>query len=155
MTKVKERQAATILFAEDDPDDRVLLTEAARTLSSDCDIRFVKDGNELMEYLQHRGRYEGEIESPRPALIMLDLNMPGKDGREAAREIKEDPRLRQIPIVVLTTSKREEDVLRLYDIGVNSFLRKPASFEGLLRLIRKVREFWLTTAELPVPRGDG
>jgi CheY-like chemotaxis protein len=155
LTEAKERKPATILFAEDDPDDRVLLTEAVQMLSSDCDIRFVKDGNELMEYLQHRGRYESENDSPRPALIMLDLNMPGKDGREAAREIKGDPGLRQIPIVVLTTSKREEDVLRLYDIGVNSFLRKPASFEGLLRLIRKVREFWLKTAELPVPRSDG
>lgn len=145
----------TILFAEDDPDDRLLLQEALRTISSECDIRFVQDGNELIEYLRHRGRYESAIDSPQPALIMLDLNMPGKDGRDAAQEIKSDPELRHIPIVVLTTSKLEEDVIRLYDIGVNSFVRKPANFEGLLRLVRKVREFWLRTAELPVPRGHG
>lgn len=145
----------TILFAEDDPDDRLLLQEALRTISSECDIRFVQDGNELIEYLRHRGRYESAIDSPQPALIMLDLNMPGKDGRDAAQEIKSDPELRHIPIVVLTTSKLEEDVIRLYDIGVNSFVRKPANFEGLLRLVRKVREFWLRTAELPAPRSHG
>jgi two-component system response regulator len=152
---MKGVRSQTILFAEDDPDDRLLLQEAMRTMSSECDFRFVHDGNELIEYLRHRGRYEGAIDSPQPALIMLDLNMPGKDGRDAAQEIKSDPELRHIPIVVLTTSKLEEDVIRLYDIGVNSFVRKPATFEGLLRLVRKVREFWLRTAELPVPRSHG
>jgi CheY-like chemotaxis protein len=140
----------TILFAEDDPDDRLLLREAIETKLAECDLRFVEDGDDLMDYLRHRGRYTAD--SPRPALIMLDLNMPGKDGREAAREIKGDPGLRQIPIVVLTTSKSEEDVFRLYDLGVNSFLRKPSSFEGLLRLVCKIREFWLSTAELPITR---
>jgi CheY-like chemotaxis protein len=148
-------QSQTILFAEDDPDDRLLLREALKTISSECDIRFVQDGNELIEYLRHRGRYKSAIDSPQPALIMLDLNMPGKDGRDAAQEIKSDPKLRHIPIVVLTTSKLEEDVSRLYDIGVNSFVCKPANFEGLLRLVRKVREFWLRTAELPSPRSHG
>ena len=142
-------QPMTILFAEDDPDDRMLLREAIETTPPMCDLRFVEDGNDLMDYLRRRGRYAGKTAAPRPALIMLDLNMPGKDGREAAREIKDDPRLRQIPIVVLTTSKNEEDVFRLYDLGVNSFLRKPTTFEGLQRLIRKVRDFWLGTAELP------
>jgi CheY-like chemotaxis protein len=145
-------RAMTILFAEDDPDDRLLLREAIEATLLRCDLRFVEDGDDLMDYLRHRGRYSGD--SPRPALIMLDLNMPGKDGREAAREIKGDPRLRQIPIVVLTTSKSEEDVYRLYDLGVNSFLRKPATFEGLLRLVSKVREFWLSTAELPISQSS-
>lgn len=144
----------TILCAEDDPDDRLLLKEAIETAPSGCDLRFVEDGDDLMDYLRRRGRYAGKAAAPRPALIMLDLNMPGKDGREAAREIKGDPRLRQIPIVVLTTSKNEEDVFRLYDLGVNSFLRKPTSFEGLLGLVRKIRDFWLATAELPLRRND-
>jgi CheY-like chemotaxis protein len=144
---VTTKQSTTILFAEDDPDDRLLLQKAVETTLSGCDLRFVVDGNDLMDYLRHRGRHA--TDSPSPTLIMLDLNMPGKDGRAVAREIKSDPLLRHIPIVVLSTSKSEEDVFQLYDLGVNSFLRKPESFEDLLRLVRDVRVFWLRTAQLP------
>jgi len=151
---VNTDRVPTILFAEDDPDDRLLLIKAIETRSSACDLRFVEDGDELMEYLHRRGRYADEADAPRPALILLDLNMPGKDGRVAAREIKGDARLRQIPLLVLTTSKSQEDVFQAYDAGVNSFLRKPLTFDGLLALVDEVRSFWLSSVELPAARTD-
>jgi len=113
------------------------------------DLRFVEDGEELMNYLRHQGEYTDDEKAPRPGLILLDLNMPRKDGREALKEIKADPELRRIPIIVLTTSKAEEDILRTYDLGVNSFITKPVSFDGLVEVMKSLALYWLEIVELP------
>lgn len=113
------------------------------------DLRFVQDGAELLDYLGHRGRYADPASSPRPGIILLDLNMPRMDGREALREIKADPDLRRIPVVVLTTSKAEEDIYRTYDLGANSFITKPVSFEGLVSVMREIGRYWIEIVELP------
>lgn len=113
------------------------------------DLRCVEDGEELLEYLFRRGKYSDPETSPRPGLILLDLNMPRKDGREALREIKAHESLRQIPIVVLTTSKAEEDIYRTYDLGVNSFITKPVSFEGLVEVMKVLNRYWFEIVELP------
>src|SRR5215472_11875059 len=115
----------TILYADDDPEDRMLVKEAWQENRLANELHFVEDGEELIDYLRRRGKYENLKGAPLPGMILLDLNMPRKDGREALRELKSDGRLRLIPIVVLTTSKAEEDILRAYDLGVNSFIMKP------------------------------
>ncbi|OHE81222.1 MAG: two-component system response regulator, partial [Lysobacterales bacterium GWF1_69_6] len=119
------RQPITILMADDDPDDRLMTQEAFTECRLGNPLKFVADGEELMDYLHHRGDFADELAAPRPGLILLDLNMPRKDGREALREIRADPALRGIPVVILTTSKAEEDVVRSYRDGVNSFITKP------------------------------
>jgi CheY-like chemotaxis protein len=139
----------TILLADDDADDRLLAQDALAESRLVNDLHFVEDGEELMEYLQRRGVYANPAKSPRPGLILLDLNMPRKDGREALREIKADPNLRQIPVVVLTTSKAEEDVFRSYDLGVSSFITKPVTFEGLVQVMRTLGRYWIEIVELP------
>jgi CheY-like chemotaxis protein len=115
-------------------------------------IHFVSDGEELLAYLRHEGPYADPRKYPRPGLILLDLNMPRKDGREAMKEIKTDPKLRVIPIVVLTTSKAEEDILRTYDLGVNSFITKPVSFSSLVNVMRTLGKYWFEIVELPIQR---
>lgn len=138
----------TILLADDDADDRMLAREALDESRLANDLRFVEDGEQLLDYLYRRGRYQTEA-APRPGLILLDLNMPRKDGREALREIKADPNLRCIPIVVLTTSKAEEDIYRTYDLGVNSFITKPVTFEGLVQVMKVLGRYWFEIVELP------
>lgn len=113
------------------------------------DIKMVEDGEQLMDYLHRRGRYADPEESPRPGMILLDLNMPRKDGREALEEIKSDPVLRRIPVVVLTTSEAEQDILRSYDLGVNAFVTKPVTFDGLADAILRLGEFWFEIVKLP------
>ena len=142
----------TILLADDDSDDRMLARDALAESRLANDLRFVQDGEELMDYLYRRNKYSNE-EAPRPGLILLDLNMPRKDGREALREIKSDPNLRHIPIVVLTTSKAEEDIYRTYDLGVNSFITKPVTFEGLVSVMRGLGRYWFEIVELPPSEG--
>ncbi len=137
----------TILMADDDEDDRLNTMEAFREHHLANDFRTVNDGEELMEFLHRRGRYQ---DAPRPGLILLDLNMPRKDGREALREIKNDPALRQIPVVVLTTSREEEDILKTYDLGANSFISKPVGFESLVQLVTTMTRYWFQLVELPV-----
>lgn len=144
----------TILLADDDPDDRMLAKDALDENRLVNDLRFVEDGEELLDYLLQRGRFADRELSPRPGLILLDLNMPRKDGREALREIKEHPELRRIPIVVLTTSKAEEDILRTYELGVNSFISKPVTFEGLVEVMRALGRYWFEIVELP-PTDNG
>lgn len=139
----------TILMAEDDEDDRLMTKEALEEARLANDLRFVEDGVELLDYLHRHGKYTDRVNSPRPGLILLDLNMPKKDGREALGEIKGDPNLRQIPIVVLTTSKAEEDIYRTYDLGVNSYITKPVSFEGLVKVILSLTQYWFKIVELP------
>jgi CheY-like chemotaxis protein len=141
----------TILMVDDDEDDRDLTLDAMQDLELAQHVRFAVDGQDMLGYLRHRGRYVegGGIDAPRPGIILLDLNMPKKDGREALAEIKSDESLRQIPVVVLTTSKDEEDVFRSYDLGVNSFITKPVTYAGLLDLMRTWSHYWLELAELP------
>jgi len=143
------KDSVTILMADDDEDDRLLAKEALEEARLVNDLHFVEDGEELMDYLCHRGEYSGSNNSPRPGLILLDLNMPRKDGREALKEIKADPDLRQIPIVVLTTSKAEEDIYRTYDLGVNSFITKPVSFEGLMEVMKSLAKYWFEIVKMP------
>lgn len=144
----------TILLADDDADDRMLARDALAESRLANDLRFVEDGEELLEYLHRRGRYADPATSPRPGLILLDLNMPRKDGREALREIKSDPSLRHIPVVVLTTSKAEEDIYRTYNLGVNSFITKPVSFDGLVAVMKALGRYWFEIVELPAADGQ-
>ena len=139
----------TILLADDDPDDRMLAQEALEENRLANDLHMVQDGEELLDYLYRRGRYADPASSPRPGLILLDLNMPRMDGREALRVLKGDPDLKQIPVVVLTTSKAEEDIYRTYNLGVNSFISKPVSFEGLVEVTRALGRYWFEIVELP------
>ncbi len=137
-----------ILMADDDPDDRLLLQEARDEAGLDSDLYFVEDGEDLLDFLRHEGKYVDQT-IPMPGLILLDLNMPRKDGREALREIRADATLRRIPIVVLTTSKSEEDIYRSYDMGANSYITKPVSFESLVTMVQLLGQYWLSTVELP------
>lgn len=145
----------TILMADDDDEDRTLTQEALQDSRLANEMRFVVDGEDLMDYLRHEGAYSNPEDAPRPGIILLDLNMPKKDGREALAEIKSDPSLRRIPVVVLTTSKDEEDVLRTYDLGVNSFITKPVTFAGLVEVMRTWTRYWFEIVELPATNGDG
>jgi CheY-like chemotaxis protein len=142
-------KAITIIMADDDPDDRELAREAFEECRLANDVQFVEDGEELMDYLCRRGKYVELSETPLPALILLDLNMPRKDGREALKEIKSHPDLKRIPIVVLTTSKAEEDILRSYNLGVNSYVTKPVTFESLVETIKVLGKYWFEIVELP------
>lgn len=144
-----DRKPITILIAEDDEDDRLWAQEAITESRVANAVRFVEDGEELMDYLYCRAKYAAPGAAPQPALILLDLNMPRKDGREALKEIKGDPRLRHIPVVILTTSRAEEDVLRTYDLGANSFVIKPVTFEGLVQVMKSLAQYWLEIVELP------
>jgi len=140
----------TILMADDDEEDRELTRDALEDSRLANDMKFVVDGQDLMDYLRHEGPYaERPQDAPRPGIILLDLNMPKKDGREALHEIKQDPNLRRIPVVVLTTSKDEEDVFRTYDLGVNSFITKPVTFGGLVEVMRTWTRYWFEVVELP------
>jgi len=139
----------TLLLADDDPDDRLLARQALEKSRLVSDLRCVEDGEELLDYLHRRGKFADPKNSPRPGLILLDLNMPRKDGREALREIKNDPKLRDIPIVVLTTSKTEEDVTRSYNLGVNSYITKPVKFAALVEIMQAIGKYWFEVVELP------
>jgi two-component system response regulator len=141
-------------MADDDADDRQMTKEAFVESRLANDLRFVEDGVELLDYLKRRGRYAPPAEAPRPGLILLDLNMPKKDGREALKEIKADPALKRIRVVVLTTSKAEEDVLRTYDLSAASYITKPVTFAQLTDVIRTVGKYWLEIVELP-DNGNG
>lgn len=146
---MKNRERITILMADDDPDDQLLVQDAFDEIRLANPLEFVEDGIELMDYLHRRGAYAHLAGTPLPGLILLDLNMPRKDGREALGEIKHDPVLRAIPIIVLTTSNAEEDILRTYDLGTNSFIIKPVTFDKLVEIIRKVTQYWLEIVRLP------
>jgi CheY-like chemotaxis protein len=142
-------------MADDDADDRLMAKEAFEESRLANDLRFVEDGVELLDYLKRRGKYEDPASSPRPGLILLDLNMPKKDGREALAEIKADPKLRKIPICVLTTSSAEEDIFKSYDLGANSFITKPVTFAGLVEALQAWSRYWFEIVELPLEDGNG
>jgi CheY-like chemotaxis protein len=149
MSNSKRGKPITILMADDDADDRRLTKDALEENRLANDLRFVENGEELLEYLRHQGKYADEEAAPRPGLILLDLNMPRKDGRTALKEIKADPILRQIPVTVLTTSKADEDIFRSYDLGVNSYIVKPVTFEALVDILQTLEKYWFEIVELP------
>ncbi len=138
-----------ILVAEDDEDDHIMIKDAWEESRLPSAIFFVKDGEELIDYLRHQGRFSDKSASPMPGLILLDLNMPRKDGRQALKEIKNDPQLRCIPVVAFTTSQAEEDILQTYDLGVNSFISKPVSFDALVEILKNLGKYWFEIVELP------
>ena len=150
----QQKQPVLILMAEDDPEDRMLVRKAMEKNRLLNEIRFVEDGEQLMDYLYHRNKYASKRDSPRPDLILLDLNMPRKDGREALGEIKSDPDLRHTPIIVLTTSEAEADIISSYDLGVNSYITKPVTFEKLMGLVKIVSRYWFEVVKLPTNRGN-
>lgn len=140
---------ATVLMAEDDPDDQMIAADAFKDCLPQHPLRFVQDGEELLDYLLRRGDFVDATEHPMPVLILLDLNMPRMDGREALREIKSCDTLRHIPVVVLSTSTAEVDIAGAYRDGVNSYIRKPNSFRGLLDVVQTLGHYWLETVHLP------
>lgn len=139
-----------ILMADDDDDDRLLTRDAVVEAGLEGNLLFVQNGEELLDYLCRRGKYHEPSSAPRPGLILLDLNMPLKDGREALREIRADPELRRIPVVVLTTSKADTDIGAIYELGANSFISKPFQFEALVTVMKMLSQYWFKTVELPV-----
>jgi CheY-like chemotaxis protein len=141
-----------ILIAEDDEEDRMLARDALEESRLANPIHFVGDGVELLDFLYHRGLYADADAAPRPGLILLDINMPRMTGLEALREIKEDPELRRIPVIILTTSRADEDIIRSYDLGVNSFISKPVTFEGLVAVMRLLGTYWFEIVDL-APEG--
>ena len=149
---MNHRKSITILMADDDADDRLMAQEALEEARVANELHCVEDGEELLDYLYRRGKYAALHQALLPGLILLDLNMPKKDGREALQEIKADPVLRRIPVVVLTTSKAEEDILRTYDLGVSSFIVKPVTFSSFVEVMQTVTRYWFEIVELPPER---
>jgi CheY-like chemotaxis protein len=145
-------RSVIILLAEDNDDDFMLTQDALGQARLINELRRVSDGEELLDYLYRRSAYADPASAPRPSLILLDLNMPRMDGREALREIKQDPAMKELPVVVLTTSSSEEDIIRSYDYGVNSFIQKPVSFEGLVDALSVLQRYWFEIVDLPQKR---
>ncbi|OQW49207.1 MAG: two-component system response regulator [Proteobacteria bacterium SG_bin7] len=143
------KKSIPILVADDDQDDQLMIKEAMQESRLLNELFFVKDGEELMRYLERQGHYNDDKKFPMPGLILLDLNMPRKDGREALQEIKSNPGLRQIPVVILTTSKAEEDIFRSYNLGVNSFVTKPVQFASLVEVMKALGHYWFDIVRLP------
>jgi CheY-like chemotaxis protein len=150
-------QPITILMADDDEDDRELTRDALQDSRLAEEMRFVVDGQDLIDYLRREGRYadSSSAHTPRPGIILLDLNMPRKDGREALAEIKSDESLKEIPIVVLTTSNDEIDVKHTYALGANSFITKPVTHTGLIDVMQSLTRYWLEVVELPDGAAEG
>ena len=138
-----------VIIAEDDPDDRLLIRDAIKEASDRAEIHFVNDGAEMLDYLHHRGRFHLAGNAPLPELILLDLNMPRKGGMEVLEEIKRDPVLRSIPVVVLTTSRSPEQVTRSYELGGNGYITKPNSYTELVQVMKTLDSYWFGTVELP------
>jgi len=149
MSTTSSRRPATVLSAEDDSDFRLLVKRAIERSQLGVDLRFVEDGEQLLDYLHHRGPFASDGAAPRPGLVLLDLNLPRTDGRDALREIKSDPALRAIPIVVFTTSNAAEDVALCYGLGANAFVKKPMDMPALVDLLSTIGHFWLDVVEPP------
>jgi len=146
---MNKKKLISILMADDDEDDRFIVQKAIDESILHNPINFVEDGQELMDYLKHEGQYQHLTDDDLPGIILLDLNMPRKDGREALAEIEADPTLKRIPVVVMTTSKAEEDILRSYEVGAASYITKPVTFMSLLKTIETVGHYWLEIVQLP------
>jgi CheY-like chemotaxis protein len=143
------RKAIEILVADDDPEDRMLIIDALKESRLTNNIQYVENGEELLDFLRNEGKYTDAKKYPTPGIILLDLNMPKKDGREALKELRADPRFRSLPVVVLTTSQAEEDIFRTYDLGANSFITKPVSFSSLVSTMKALNNYWFEIVELP------
>lgn len=141
-------------MADDDEDDRLLTQDALAESRVVNELHFVEDGVELLEYLERRGKFADKAVSPRPGLILLDLNMPRMDGREALEAIKANPNLKGIPVVILTTSKQEEDMVKGYNLGAASYITKPVTFDGLVELMKTLGKYWVEFVELPTTFND-
>ncbi len=139
----------TIHMCDDDPDDQLLVSDALEEARLGNPIDFTNNGKELLQYLNREGDYAHLMDQPLPGLILLDLNMPVMDGREVLDQLKQNEKFRSIPIIVLTTSKAEADIARTYDMGVNSFIIKPVSFDSLVDMIRSVSDYWFHLVSLP------
>lgn len=149
MTK-EDGKRTVVIIAEDDPDDRLLIKDALKEASSiPVDVFFVQDGAEMLDYLYHRGKYREQSKAPLPELVLLDLNMPKVGGMEVLAEIKKDPALRMIPVLVLTTSSMPEHVQRSYELGGNGFITKPNSYSELVALMKNIKGYWFNTVRLP------
>ncbi len=138
-----------LLIADDDADDRMLIEDAFVESRLKNERDYVEDGEELLQYLRAEGKWSHRDATSLPGIILLDLNMPRMDGRTALMHLKDDPVLKRIPVVVLTTSKAEEDILRTYDLGVNSFISKPVTFDGLLNVVTALNHYWIEVVQLP------
>ena len=145
---MKDRILPTILMADDDPDDRMMMKEALDENNFSHSLQFVEDGEELLDYLHQRGKFTGQ-KVVTPSLILLDLNMPKIDGREALSQIKSDAKLKRIPVIILSTSRAEEDIVKTYDLGVNSFISKPVHYNDLVLVAREIGNYWFSTVLLP------
>ncbi len=146
---MKSKRAIEILIADDDAEDTMLIRDALKESRLKNGIQSVENGEELMQYLHNKGKYSDKNKYPTPGIILLDLNMPKKDGREALKEIKADKNLRSIPIVVLSTSKAEEDILKTYNLGVSSFITKPVKFSTMVDVMKTLNKYWFEIVELP------
>lgn len=147
--KYKSTDPITILIAEDDEEDRILTEEAIKESRLVNRVFFATDGEELMQYLLGKDPFANRLEYPLPGIILLDLNMPKKGGLECLTEIKANNILKRIPVVVLSTSKAEEDIVRSYDLGVSSFISKPVTFNSLVDIMYTLKKYWLEIVELP------
>lgn len=146
----QDTKRTVVIIAEDDPDDRLLIKDAIiEAGKQSIDVYFVQDGAEMLDFLYHRGKYEDQSKAPIPELVLLDLNMPKKGGMEVLQEIKSDPRLRTIPVVVLTTSRAPEHIARSYELGGNGFITKPNTYSELVEVMRNLKRYWFNTVELP------
>ena len=145
----KQGEPVVIVLADDDEEDRMLTQKALAESRLVNELHCVEDGEELLDYLHQRADYVDPATAPRPHVILLDLNMPRKSGREALAEIKADPAFRHIPIVVLTTSAEDEDIFRSYEVGANSFITKPVTFDGLVQVMRGLGNYWFEIVRLP------
>lgn len=149
MNNRKDANPLVIVYADDDPEDRMLAQEAFEENNFANQVVYVEDGEELISYLKNEGKYHDKQAYPSPSLILLDLNMPKMDGREALEAIKTDSKLRLIPVVILTTSSAEEDIIRSYDLGVSSFITKPVTFKSLVETISTISKYWFELVKLP------
>ena len=143
---MKRARRVEILLVEDNPGDARLAVEALREAGVHNNLNWVANGVDAMAFLRRQGKYES---AGRPDIVLLDLNLPKKDGREVLAEIKNDAHLRRIPVVVLTTSQAEEDIVRAYHLNANSYITKPVDLEQFIRVVRAFDDFWLTVVELP------
>jgi CheY-like chemotaxis protein len=146
---IRNNSPVRIVVADDDADDRMMIKDAFEESKLSNPIDFVEDGVQLLEYLRREGPYQHLAGLPFPGFILLDLNMPRKDGRTVLKEIKSDPVLHRIPIIILTTSKAEEDIIKTYNLGVNSFICKPVSFDKLVDIVKTVGHYWIEIVALP------
>lgn len=149
MSSIKLPAKISILIADDDADDRELIKAAFDENSTQHQLNFVENGEELLFYLRRKGQYADETLHPFPQIILLDLNMPKKDGREALKEIKTDPSFKSIPVIILTTSMEEKDIANSYELGVNSYIIKPVTYAGLVEVTSVLSKYWFEIAELP------